>query len=154
MDSLNKTSFVKKEEYPDEKRDWYQVDASGKYLGRLASRIATVLMGKHKPVYTPNVDVGDHVVVTGVENIRLSGNKLEEESHEHFSGYPGGLYEKPVEEIKEENPEQLIEVAVKGMLPKSKLGRKMLKKLHAYSGEDHPHKAQNPEDIELEDLVP
>lgn len=126
-------------------RKWHLVDANGKVLGRLASRVAVLLRGKHKPIYTPNMDVGDFVVVVNADKVALTGNKWKEKLYIHHSGYPGGLKSMSAEKIKEKKPERLITMAVQGMLPKNKLGRKLLKKLKVYSGEAHPHQAQQPE---------
>ena len=130
-------------------RKWYVVDAEGKRLGRLASEVATLLRGKHKPTYTPHVDTGDHVIIVNAEKIELTGNKLHEKKYYRHSGYPGGLKERTALEMKQKQPERMIELAVKGMLPKGPLGRKMFKKLHVYSGPEHKHQAQKPEVYEL-----
>ena len=131
-------------------REWLVVDAADKPLGRLASQVATILRGKHKPQYTPHVDTGDYVVVVNAAQVKLTGNKLEDKKAVRHSGYPGGLKAIPVSRILERRPEQVIEKAVKGMLPKNTLGRAMAKKLKVYAGPDHPHEAQNPRTIELE----
>jgi len=136
------TPMANKEEVT---RKWHLVDANGKVLGRLASRVAVLLRGKHKPIYTPNMDVGDFVVVVNADKVALTGNKWKEKLYIHHSGYPGGLKSMSAEKIKEKKPERLITMAVQGMLPKNKLGRKLLKKLKVYSGEAHPHQAQQPE---------
>ncbi len=151
-DELNGTTFARKEDYPDQERDWYLVDASGKTLGRLASNVATVLMGKHKPEFTPHVDVGDHVVVINAGKVRTTGNKLGQKKYQQFSGFPSGLREIPLEKLIVTYPERVIEKAVQGMLPSSNLGEKMLKKLHVYPEEEHPHQAQVPEPVDVEDL--
>lgn len=130
-------------------RKWYVVDAEGKRLGRLASEVATLLRGKHKPTYTPHVDTGDHVIIVNAEKIELTGNKLHDKKYYRHSGYPGGLKERTALEMKQKKPERMIELAVKGMLPKGPLGRKMFKKLHVYSGPEHKHQAQKPEVYEL-----
>ncbi len=130
-------------------RKWYVVDAEGKRLGRLASEVATLLRGKHKPTYTPHVDTGDHVIIVNAEKIELTGNKLHDKKYYRHSGYPGGLKERTALEMKQKQPERMIELAVKGMLPKGPLGRKMFKKLHVYSGPEHKHQAQKPEVYEL-----
>src|SRR4030043_1114025 len=125
-------------------RKWHLVDANGKTLGRLASRVAILLRGKHKPTFTPHMDVGDFVVVVNADKVALTGNKWKQKLYIHHSGYPGGLKSISAEKMKEKKPERLITMAVQGMLPKNKLGRKLLKKLKVYSGEAHPHQAQQP----------
>lgn len=130
-------------------RKWYVIDAEGQRLGRLASEVATLLRGKHKPIYTPHVDTGDYVIVINAEKIELTGNKLKDKKYYRHSGYPGGLKERTAEEMLAKHPERVIELAVKGMLPKGPLGRKMFKKLHVYSGPEHKHQAQKPEVYEL-----
>lgn len=141
-----KTRFVKTSEI---NRRWYVVDASGMVVGRLASRVASVLRGKTKPIYTPNVDTGDHVIVINAEKAKLTGNKLNTKVYFHHSGYPGGIKQKSVKELINESPEKIIISAVRGMLPKNRLGRKQLKKLKVYKGSEHPHMAQNPEVLSL-----
>jgi len=136
-----KTFSAKAEET---KQDWYVVDASGKVLGRLASEIALRLRGKHKAIYTPHVDTGDFIVVVNAEKITLTGKKLTDKIYYSYSGYPGGLRETAAGKMLAEKPENLIRIAVAGMLPKNNLGRKMLKKLKVYSGNAHPHEAQCP----------
>lgn len=133
----------------DIKPRWYVVDAEGMVLGRLATTIATMISGKAKPTYTPFLDTGDHVIVINAEKIVLTGNKEAEKLYRHHSGYPGGLKERAARFIRVEKPESMIESAVWGMLPKNKLGRKMLKKLKVYRGGNHPHEAQQPEALEL-----
>lgn len=127
------------------KQDWYVVDASGKILGRLASEIALRLRGKHKAVYTPHVDTGDFIVVVNAEKIILTGKKLTDKIYYSYSGYPGGLRETAAGKMLAEKPENLIRIAVAGMLPKNNLGKKMMKKLKVYSGNAHPHSAQCPQ---------
>jgi large subunit ribosomal protein L13 len=129
------------------KRRWYVVDASGKSLGRLAGRIALVLSGKHKPIYTPTQDLGDHVVVLNASKVRLTGKKAEQKFKFRHSGYPGGAMHIRMRDLISEKPERVVELAVKGMLPKTHLGRKMALKLNVYKGAEHPHKAQNPEPL-------
>ena len=124
---------------------WFVVDAEGKRLGRLASEVAKILRGKHKPQFTPFLDMGDHVIVVNAEKIVLTGRKLEQKMHHRHSGYPGGLKSVPYSRIMVEQPERAIEYAVKGMLPHNRLGRKMVRKLKVYKGPDHPHEAQGPE---------
>ena len=126
---------------------WYLVDARGFVLGRLASRIARVLIGKDKPTYVPNLDSGDHVVVVNAEQVILRGRKLEEKVYRRHSGYPGGLKEIPAARLKERKPEAMLREAVLGMLPKNKLRARMAKKLRIYVGEQHPHTAQKPEPL-------
>ncbi|MDI6704174.1 MAG: 50S ribosomal protein L13 [bacterium] len=133
----------------DIEKKWYLVDAKDKVLGRLASRIALVLRGKHKPIYTPHIDTGDHVVVVNASQILLTGRKLKEKVYYRYSGYPGGLRSINAVNLLKKYPERVITFAVKGMLPKNKLGRKMLRKLRVYADESHPHRAQKLEPIEL-----
>lgn len=130
-------------------RKWHLVDADGRTLGRLASRIATILRGKDKPIYTPHLDCGDYVIVVNAEKIHVTGKKLDEKMYYRHSGYPGGLKAFTLREMLERTPERVITLAVKRMLPKNKLGRRMLKKLKVYAGPEHPHGAQNPEALEL-----
>lgn len=130
-------------------RKWYLIDASGQTLGRLASEVATLLRGKHKPEYTPHVDTGDFVIIINAEKIVLTGNKLDQKKYRHHSGYPGGLKETSYRELLNKRPEKAIEVAVRGMLPKNRLGRKLFTKLKVYRGSEHPHQAQKPEVREL-----
>jgi large subunit ribosomal protein L13 len=125
-------------------RKWYVVDAEGQVLGRLASRVATVLRGKHKPTFAPHLDVGDHVVVVNAEKVHLTGRKLKDKLYRWHSGYIGGLREVPAEQMLRSHPERVIEWAVQGMLPKTRLGRAMAKKLKVYRGAAHPHAAQQP----------
>jgi len=131
------------------KKKWYLVDAEGKILGRLASKIAQILTGKTKPIYTPFLDVGDFVIVINAKKVKVTGGKEKKKIYYHYSGYPGGMKEKTYEELLKEKPEKIIQEAVRGMIPKNKLGRKMLKKLKVYPGKEHPHEAQQPEIIEL-----
>ena len=131
----------------DVQRKWYIVDAEGKTLGRVASKAATILRGKHKPTYTPNVDCGDYVIVVNASKINLTGNKLDDKIYYNHSGYTGGLRERTAREMKENYPVEMIERAVKGMLPKGRLGRAMYKKLFVYEGSEHPHAAQKPTEM-------
>ena len=131
------------------KRDWYVVDASGKTLGRLCSEIATRLRGKHKPVYTPHVDTGDYLVVINAEKIHTTGNKLQDKKYHRFTGYIGNLKTETLGQALERHPERVIEIAVKGMLPKNTLGRAMYRKLKVYKGAEHPHAAQQPQVLDL-----
>lgn len=128
---------------------WYVVDVADKILGRFATEIATILMGKNKPEYTPHVDTGDFVIVVNAEKVRLTGAKLAQKAHEHFSGYPGGRKVVKFERVMEKHPDRIVREAVRRMLPKSKLGKAMLDKFKVYAGPDHPHQAQNPEPLEL-----
>ena len=129
-------------------RKWYVVDASGCVLGRLASFVATRLRGKHKPVYTPHVDTGDHIVVINADKIALTGRKWDEKFYYRHSGYVGGLKSITAKKLLEKRPEDLVMHAVRGMLPKNRLGRKMFKKLKVYAGSEHPHVAQKPETLQ------
>jgi len=131
-------------------RNWFIVDADGKVLGRLATAVATRLRGKHKPQYAPNIDVGDHVIVINAAGIKLTGNKIHEKELKSFSGYPGGLRRVPYVKLMAERPELVVEKAIRGMLPHTRLGRKMAKKLKVYRGPEHPHEAQKPEPLNLE----
>ena len=128
----------------DIEREWIVLDASGQTLGRLATRIATMLRGKHKPLYAPNLDTGDFVVVVNSGKIAVTGNRLDDKLYRRHTGYPGGLKETTLRRMLEKHPERVIWFAVKGMLPKNKLGRQMLKKLKIYAGAEHPHAAQQP----------
>lgn len=125
-------------------RNWYVVDAGGQVLGRLASRVATVLMGKDKPIYTDFLDTGDFVVVVNAEKVKLTGKKLDDKVYYSHSGFPGGLKQINARDLMQKRPEELVELAVRGMLPKNKLGRRMLKRLKVYAGSAHPHEAQQP----------
>lgn len=130
-------------------RSWYVVDAEGQTLGRLASQVAAILRGKHKTIFTPHVDCGDYVVIINAEKIRVSGQRLDQKNYYRHSGYPGGLTEISLSDQLKRFPTRPIELAVKGMLPKSKLGRKMFKKLKVYAGPEHPHTAQQPISLEF-----
>ncbi len=141
-----KTYFPKKN---DIKKDWFVVDVEGKVLGRVASEIAKILRGKHKPQYTPFLDTGDFVIVVNAEKVKVTGNKEKNKIYYSHSGYPGGLKEARLEELRAKKPEEIIRRAVWGMLPKNALGRKMLKKLKVYRGSQHPHNAQKPKKLEL-----
>src|SRR5882757_6590117 len=125
-------------------RKWYVLDAENIVLGRLASQAATILMGKTKPIYTPFIDTGDHVVVINASKVRLSGRKEEDKMYRHFTGYPGGLVEKSLKRVRAEKPTRIVEDAIAGMLPKNKLGKQMFRKLKVYAGDKHPHAAQQP----------
>jgi len=139
-----KTTLAKSEE---QTREWYAVDASNEVLGRLAVRIANVLRGRHKPTYTPNVDTGDFVIVTNADKVALSGKKESDKRYMFYSGYMGGESFRSVSDMKKRQPAFVITHAVKGMLPRNKLGRQMLTKLRVYAGEEHPHEAQTPKPL-------
>ena len=143
---MNKTDVAKKKNIT---KKWYIVDATDKVLGRLASDIAKILMGKNKSVWTPNVDTGDFVIIINAEKIRVTGRKLTDKIYYKHTGYIGGLKEESLLSLKNRKPEFIITHAVKGMLPKTKLGRQMIKKLNVYRGSEHPHKAQNPQPLNL-----
>ena len=130
-------------------RDWYVVDAEGKTLGRLAAELARRLRGKHKPVYTPHVDTGDYLVVINADKIVVTGNKLQDKMYHRFTGYVGNLKTESLAQALERHPERVLEIAVKGMLPKNTLGRAMYRKLKVYAGPNHPHTAQQPQALEL-----
>ncbi len=133
----------------DVKRKWYLIDANGKTLGRLAARVAILLRGKHKPTFTPHVDTGDHVVVINAGKVALTGDKLRTKTYTHHTGYPGGLKSITAEHLHAKKPTELLERAIKGMLPKNTLGKQMARKLKVYPGAEHPHKAQSPEPLAL-----
>lgn len=133
----------------DVERSWYVIDAEGQTLGRLASKVAAVLRGKHKPIYSPAVDAGDYVVIVNADKIAVSGRRLDQKMYYRHSGYPGGLREMTLTEQLRRYPTRPVELAIKGMLPKNKLGRKMFKKLKVYAGPEHPHQAQQPVPMEL-----
>ena len=128
-------------------RTWYVVDGTNQTIGRMCARIAAILRGKNKAYYTPHVDTGDYIIVINCEKVVLTGNKLEQKIYDHFTGYPGGRKEETAENLQKRRPEVLIERAVKGMLPKNRLGRKMYKKLYVYAGDVHPHTAQQPKEL-------
>ena len=130
-------------------RDWFVVDATDQTLGRLASDVAHILRGKHKPTYAPHVDGGDFIVIVNAEKVAVTGNKAQQKRYFRHSGYPGGLREFSFEDMQQRFPERIIEGAVRGMLPKNKLGRKMLAKLKVYAGPEHPHGAQKPQPLEI-----
>ena len=130
-------------------RDWYLVDASGKTLGRLAAELAHRLRGKHKPVFTPHVDTGDYLVVINADKIAVTGNKLQDKMYHRFTGYIGNLKTESLGQALERHPERVIEIAVKGMLPKGPLGRAMYRKLKVYAGAEHPHAAQQPQVLDI-----
>jgi len=130
-------------------RKWLVIDAEGKTLGRLASEVASILRGKHKPTYTPNVDTGDHVIIINAEKIELTGNKLQDKIYYRHTGHPGGIRKRTAGEMRDKYPTRMLELAIKGMLPKGPLGRQMFRKLNVYAGAEHPHQAQQPEVYEL-----
>jgi large subunit ribosomal protein L13 len=144
-----KTYSAKKEDITQE---WYLVDAQDRILGRIATQIANILRGKNKPVFTPYADAGDFVIVTNAEKVRLTGNKLENKCYYRHTGYPGGLKTRTAQEVLTKRPEDLILLAVKGMLPKNRLGRKLIKKLKIYAGNVHPHEAQQPKILQLREV--
>lgn len=147
MDTQSFKTFNARPE--DVERDWYIVDATHQVVGRLASQIAPILRGKHKPTFTPHVDTGDFVIVINADKVRFTGNKEVEKEYFRYTGYPGGGRTDTPQIVREKDASYIIEHAVQGMLPKNKLGRKMLKKLKVYAGSDHPHQAQQPEELEL-----
>ncbi len=141
-------SFIAK---PQEvQRKWYLVDAEGQTLGRLASQVASILRGKNKPTFTPHVDCGDYVIIVNADKVEVTGKKRKEKVYKRHTGYPGGLREVTFDKLQAAKPEEIIKHAVKGMLPKGKLGRQMFKKLKVYAGNEHAHEAQKPEKLELE----
>jgi large subunit ribosomal protein L13 len=133
----------------EHERGWYVVDAEGKTLGRLATQIANVLRGKHKPTYTPHVDVGDFVIVVNAEKVAVTGDKREKKLYWRHSGYPGGIRSRTLGDLLEKRPEEVIRKAVKGMLPRNRLARQQLRKLKVYAGPEHPHQAQKPQQLEI-----
>ena len=140
-------TFMEKKETVE--RKWYVIDAEGVALGRLATKVATVLKGKHKPTFTPHIDCGDYVIVVNAEKVKLTGNKLMDKKYYNHSGYPGGLRERNAKTMIENYPEEMIERAVKGMLPKGPLGRQMYTKLFVYAGPEHKHAAQQPVELKV-----
>lgn len=132
----------------DIERSWWTLDANGQVVGRLATRAARLLMGKHKPGYTPFLDTGDHVVIVNAAKVVLTGKKVRDKKYRTYSGYPGGVHEKTAAQLLEDKPERVLESAVRGMLPKNSLGRQMYRKLRVYAGPDHPHEAQQPQPYE------
>ena len=141
-----KTAHARKE---DVERAWYLIDAKDKVLGRLATEIAKVLRGKNKAIFSPHIDTGDFVVVVNAEKVKLTGNKLKGKVYYHHSGYPGGIKGIVAEKLLAQKPEEVLRHAVKGMLPKNRLGRKIFKKLKVYTGPDHPHEAQQPQQLQV-----
>jgi large subunit ribosomal protein L13 len=145
-----RTFTAKKEEI---KREWFVVDATGQTLGRLASTIAPILRGKHKPTYTPHLDCGDFVIVLNADKVQVTGRKMDQKFYYRHSGYPGGIKQISLRDQLNRHPERVIQAAVKGMLPKNKLGRQMIKKLKIYAGDEHPHQAQQPELLKLQEKM-
>jgi large subunit ribosomal protein L13 len=141
-----KTKSAKKEEVV---HNWYVIDGTNQVVGRMCSKIATVLRGKHRPDYTPHVDCGDYVIIINADKVRFTGNKADQKSYLTYSGYPGGQKEIAVQKLMNEKPERILEKAVRGMLPKTKLGRAMIKKLFVYTGTEHPHVAQKPAEFKF-----
>ncbi|WP_019134093.1 50S ribosomal protein L13 [Kallipyga massiliensis] len=131
-------------------RKWYVVDATDQVVGRLATNVAAVLRGKHKPTFTPNVDTGDYVIIVNADKVRLTGNKENKKTYRYHTGYPGGIREIPYAELLEKHPERILEKAIKGMLPHNKLGRQMYRKLKVYAGPEHAHAAQMPEELKFD----
>jgi len=142
-----KNSFMQKKETVE--HNWYVIDATGVSLGRLATRVADVLRGKHKPTYTPHIDCGDFVIVVNASKVNLTGNKLEDKVYYDHSGYTGGLRERTAKEMKENYPVEMVERAVRGMIPHTRLGRQVIKKLFVYEGAEHPHTAQKPVEMKV-----
>lgn len=133
----------------DVKRDWWVVDATGKTVGRLATHVASILRGKNKPWFTPHVDTGDFVIIVNADKVKLEGKRVEMKEYFHHTGYPGGAIVRSFKELMNTNPEYVLEHAVKGMLPKNRLGRQIIKKLKVYAGNEHPHAAQLPKALEI-----
>ena len=143
-----KNSYIQTKETVE--RKWFVVDAEDKNLGRVAAKVATVLRGKHKPTYTPNIDCGDFVIILNASKVNLTGNKLEDKKYYNHSRYAGGMRVRTAKEMKEKYPEEMMERAIKGMLPKGRLGRQMYRKLFLYAGENHPHAAQQPVELKID----
>jgi large subunit ribosomal protein L13 len=141
-----KTTFLKDAEI---ERDWYVVDASGKTLGRLATEVAAVLRGKHKPTFAPHTDVGDFVVITNASKVHLSGNKESQKLYQKYTGFAGGLVKKPASFVRERDPERLVHQAVWGMIPRTRQGRQVIKRLKVFAGSEHTHAAQQPKELEV-----
>jgi large subunit ribosomal protein L13 len=140
-----KTTFPKESEVA---RQWYVIDAAGRPAGRLAVQISKIIRGKNKPVFAPHLDLGDHVIVVNAERVALTGSKEEQKMYKHYTGYPDGLKQFPAKEIRRTNPTRIVAQAVRGMLPKTRQGRRVFRRLHVYAGADHPHEAQRPIPIE------
>lgn len=141
-----KTQFPSAKEF---ERSWYVIDANKAVLGRLATKAAMILIGKHKPTYTPFLDAGDHVIVINAQSVKLTGSKETQKMYRHHTGYPGGLKEAQAKKVRADRPTKMVEEAIRGMLPKSKLGKQMFRKLNVYAGDRHPHQAQKPEPLAL-----
>ena len=147
---MNTTSFKTYSARPgDDEAAWHVVHAENVVVGRLAARVATILRGKHRPEYTPHMDVGDHVVIVNADKVRFTGKKETDKRYFRHSGYPGGIKQRTPKELRASKPEFIIENAVKGMLPRTKLGRQLYKKLHVYAGAEHPHAAQQPQTLDI-----
>lgn len=142
-------TYIAREKEIEESKRWYIIDAEGQILGRMASKIAHILRGKNKPIYSPHQDVGDYIVVVNAEKIKLTGKKMEQKTYFRHSGYPGGVTQTPVALMLQRHPERVVEYAVKRMMPKNALGRDMFKKLKVYAGSDHPHNAQQPQTLDI-----
>lgn len=146
---MTKTTLATKQDHAEAMNTWYVVDASKHVLGRMAVTIAETLMGKHKPIYTPTINVGDGVIVINASQAKVSGDKLDERVYRHYSGFPGGLKERTMAEFMERNPERLLKLVVRRMLPKTRMGKQMLKRLKVHAGPDHPHMAQQPKELQV-----
>lgn len=146
---MNNRTYITKPDDIERERRWWVVDAEGQTLGRLASKLAPYLTGKNKPIYTPNLDTGDYVVVINAEKIVVTGRRMMQKRYYRHSGYPGGMRSLTLEQMMQKHPERAIQIAVKGMLPSNAMGRRMLKKLKVYVGSEHPHAAQKPQVLEL-----
>lgn len=142
-------TYIARDKEIEESKRWYIIDAEGQILGRMASKIAHILRGKNKPIYSPHQDVGDYIVVVNAEKIKLTGKKMEQKTYFRHSGYPGGVTQTPVALMLQRHPERVVEYAVKRMMPKNALGRNMFKKLKVYAGSDHPHNAQQPQTLDI-----
>ncbi len=142
-------TYIARDKEIEESKRWYIIDAEGQILGRMASKIAHILRGKNKPIYSPYQDVGDYIVVVNAEKIKLTGKKMEQKTYFRHSGYPGGVTQTPVALMLQRHPERVVEYAVKRMMPKNALGRNMFKKLKVYAGSDHPHNAQQPQTLDI-----
>jgi large subunit ribosomal protein L13 len=144
---MNSKTLIPKQDRQNQK--WFLIDAEGKILGRLASRVATILYGKDNPLFTPHLDMGAYVVIVNAEKVKLTGMKFSRKKYYSYTGYPGGLKEQSLAAVMEKYPERVLHKAVKGMLPRNRLGNRLLRKLYIYAGGDHPHKAQKPEKIDF-----
>ncbi|WP_347297964.1 50S ribosomal protein L13 [Dolosigranulum savutiense] len=146
-----RTTYMAKES--DIERKWHVVDATGIPLGRLSAAVAKILRGKHKPTYTPHVDTGDYVIILNASNVKLTGNKASDKIYSRHTGYPGGLKQISAGELRERKPERLVELSIKGMLPNGPLGRKQAKKLFVYADGEHKHQAQQPQELDIKNLI-